>query len=174
MQVEDTAACEVFEDFPITGYSVIPGFVDLIYYLYGTSVVMPWDSTDLGCDYVETYTTSYTKNGVASPKPLGLTEDLTITAPKLTLYTTNEADLGVWTVTITGATTMPASDSFTRTFEIRHDCLITTITATTTPVTTHAIETSADTTSLAHADATSTARTNPTYCGTKLYVISPL
>lgn len=89
MQVDDMTACEVFEDFPFTGYSVIPGFVDLTYYLYGTSVVMPWDSTDLGCDYVETYTTSYTKDGVASSKPLGLTEDLTITDPKLTLYTTN-------------------------------------------------------------------------------------
>jgi len=126
--VEDLAACEVYEDFPVVEYSVIPNFVDFTtYYLYDNSFVMPWDSTEVGC-YGEIYSATYTKDGVASPKPVGLTEGLSPSIQKLTLYTTNEADLGVWTVTIAGSINIPLSDSFTRTFTILHDCLRTTIT----------------------------------------------
>jgi len=131
--VDKLGACEIYDDLPVTYYTIFTTISSFTYTLYGTSVSKTWESSELGC-YNEQFTATYAKSGATISKP----SFITFTGSTLTfaVYSTSDSDVGVYTVTIRGTltsltnpkTNAPWFDEFTFTLTVQSDCIATTLT----------------------------------------------
>ena len=60
--VDKLGACEIYDDIPVTYYSIFTEIASFTYTLYEGSVTKTWESTELGC-YNELFTVTYVKDG---------------------------------------------------------------------------------------------------------------
>jgi len=62
--VDKLGACEIYDDVPVTYYTIFTTIASFTYTLYGVSVSKKWESTELGC-YNEVFTATFVKSGAS-------------------------------------------------------------------------------------------------------------
>jgi hypothetical protein len=175
--VDKLGACEIYDDVPVTYYTIFTTIASFTYTLYGTSVSKTWESTELGC-YSEVFTATYVKSGATISQPSFIT--FTGSTFTFAVYSTSSADVGVYTVTIRGTlttltnpnTNAPWYDEFTFTLTVQSDCITTTLTDRTINNMTLSIG-SSSTQDATFMDTIATSHSLPAHCGTRTYTFTP-
>ena len=175
--VDKLGCCEIYDDRPVTYYSIFTTISSFTYTLHQGIATKTWESTELGC-YNELFTVIYVKDGATISQPGWIT--FSSVNRTFVVSTTSKTNIGTYTVTIRGtlqnlnnsSTGSPYYDEFTFTLTVQSDCVNTTLTNKTINNMTLSIGGS-NTQDATFSDSITTTRGVANYCGTRTYSFTP-